>query len=143
MRDVHFSVIGEPKGKSRPRFARNGNKVRTYTPEETVSFENLITWTYAKEYPSVKLEGKIAATICAYFPIPQSTSQRKRQKMLLDDVFYDHKPDTDNIAKAVLDALNNVAYDDDRQIVSLNVEKYYSPLPRVEVWLRELEGDAK
>lgn len=39
------------------------------------------------------------------------------------------KPDCDNIAKAVLDALNGVAFDDDSQVVTLVVRKY----PRVRI----------
>ena len=34
------------------------------------------------------------------------------------------KPDADNIAKLVLDALNGVAYDDDSQVVELTVKKW-------------------
>lgn len=37
------------------------------------------------------------------------------------------KPDADNIAKAVLDALNGVAYADDKQVVILESRKF----PRV------------
>jgi hypothetical protein len=33
--------------------------------------------------------------------------------------------DCDNIAKTVLDALNGVAYNDDKQIIQLEVGKYY------------------
>ena len=36
------------------------------------------------------------------------------------------KPDVDNCAKAILDALNGVCYLDDRQVVDLRVEKYYT-----------------
>jgi Holliday junction resolvase RusA-like endonuclease len=44
-------------------------------------------------------------------------------------------PDTDNIAKSVLDALNKVAYKDDSCVVDLIVEKWYSENPRVEVYI--------
>ena len=50
------------------------------------------------------------------------------------------KPDTDNIAKSVLDALNGLAYGDDKQIVELKVRKYYGVEPYVNVKLIELEG---
>ena len=43
------------------------------------------------------------------------------------------KPDIDNIAKVVLDALNDVAYGDDTQVVSLCMAKKYAESPRVEV----------
>lgn len=47
------------------------------------------------------------------------------------------KPDTDNVAKIVLDALNGIAYHDDAQIVQLTVLKRYSTEPKVKVKLIE------
>ena len=47
------------------------------------------------------------------------------------------KPDLDNIAKAILDSLNGIAYKDDSQIVSLLISKKYSDRPRVEITLKE------
>ena len=50
------------------------------------------------------------------------------------------KPDNDNIAKIILDALNGVAYQDDKQVVSLQVEKYYTEADEmVTVELQELK----
>jgi Holliday junction resolvase RusA-like endonuclease len=48
------------------------------------------------------------------------------------------KPDADNILKAVLDALNGLAYNDDSQIVSARIEKLYSDNPRVEIVISNL-----
>lgn len=48
------------------------------------------------------------------------------------------KPDLDNIMKCVTDALNEIAYQDDKQIVSASIEKYYSEEPRVEVAIMEI-----
>lgn len=36
--------------------------------------------------------------------------------------------DVDNLAKTVLDSLNGIAYDDDKQVSKLNIEKYIDPL---------------
>ena len=49
------------------------------------------------------------------------------------------KPDTDNIAKIILDSLNGIAYHDDAQIVRLTVQKSYSREPRVLVEISEVE----
>lgn len=48
------------------------------------------------------------------------------------------KPDIDNVVKAVLDALNGVAYRDDTQVVELHVRKSYSEKPRVEVSIEKI-----
>jgi len=47
------------------------------------------------------------------------------------------KPDVENVSKSILDALNEVAYYDDSQIVSLSVEKFRSVNPRAEVFIEE------
>ena len=43
----------------------------------------------------------------------------------MNGAFYTKKPDCDNIAKIILDALNGIAYDDDSQVAMLNVVKLY------------------
>ena len=48
------------------------------------------------------------------------------------------RPDCDNLAKSILDALNGIAYDDDSQICSLSVFKFYGDEPRVEISLGEI-----
>ena len=65
--------------------------------------------------------------------IPKSTSQKKLTQMINREIRPTKKPDIDNIVKVVADALNGIAYADDKQIVSLVVEKYYSVRPRVEI----------
>lgn len=49
------------------------------------------------------------------------------------------KPDIDNIAKVVCDALNGVAYKDDKQIVSLKLAKRYGSLPMVVIDINEIK----
>ena len=50
---------------------------------------------------------------------------------------YTKKPDADNLAKAILDALNGVAYPDDAQIVKLTVRKRYGEADMVHVLIEE------
>jgi Holliday junction resolvase RusA-like endonuclease len=47
------------------------------------------------------------------------------------------KPDLDNVAKAVLDAINGIVYVDDAQVINLVATKRYATDPRVEVYLFE------
>lgn len=42
------------------------------------------------------------------------------------------RPDVDNYAKGVLDALSGIVYTDDNIIVDLHVSKHYSDEPRIE-----------
>jgi len=58
--------------------------------------------------------------------------------MLDNKVFPTIKPDTDNIAKSILDSLNGIAYKDDKQVVRLKVDKYYAEIPSVSVEIKEV-----
>jgi Holliday junction resolvase RusA-like endonuclease len=49
------------------------------------------------------------------------------------------KPDVDNLAKSVLDAINGVAYKDDNQIVDLVARKVYADIPFVKVFVSDWE----
>ena len=51
------------------------------------------------------------------------------------------KPDCDNIAKIVLDALNGLAYDDDSQVTELEVHKFYGDIGDVFVGLEEIKEE--
>jgi Holliday junction resolvase RusA-like endonuclease len=58
--------------------------------------------------------------------------------MLDNKIYPTIKPDTDNIAKSILDSLNGIAYKDDKQAVKLTVEKRYDEIPSVSVWISEV-----
>ncbi|NFO71596.1 RusA family crossover junction endodeoxyribonuclease [Clostridium botulinum] len=129
-------IDGKPMGKQRPRFnSKTGN---TYTPDKTVNYENWVKLCYQQQCKGEKLTGKIAASIMAYYPIPKNTSKIKKNYMLLGIERPTKKPDVDNIAKVILDSLNSFAYDDDKQIVTCGISKWYGEDPRVEVILEEV-----
>ena len=134
---VEFTVPGCPVAKGRPRFSRQGPYVRTYTPNKTYRYEQLVQLSFMQaEQP--KLKGAVKVRILAYFPIPKSAS-KKRQKMMAEgEIRHTTKPDGENVSKAILDGLNKMAYDDDSNIVELHIEKWYSDDPRVEIIIEEV-----
>lgn len=134
-----FTVTGNPRGKDRPRFSTFHGIARTYSTRATVEYEKDVKSAYLHSFSNKEpLTGAISAEIDAYFLIPKSTP-KKNIPVMLQENKVTKKPDCDNIAKIILDALNGIAYDDDKQIVELTVCKYYTQfLPRVEVKLREV-----
>ena len=66
----------------------------------------------------VPLEGAVSVKVDIYRRMPKN-----RPKKLLRE-FDTYKPDADNIAKAVLDAMNGLAFVDDSQVVSLTATKH-------------------
>lgn len=135
MNKVTFEVLGEPKGKGRPRFKRAGKYVSTYTPEETVLYENLIKIEYRRQCGTARFDDDkhLLMEIYAFMSIPKSTSKKKVTQMLMELIRPKKKPDMDNIAKAVADSLNGIAYKDDSQVADLVIRKFYSDIPRIVV----------
>lgn len=134
---IKFSIPGEPKGKGRPRFMRNGH---TYTPQATVEYENWVRLSYRTNTENYFFPNHIALSVRmdAYFGIPKSTSKKNRKIMETGGIRPVVKRDCDNIAKIILDALNKIAYHDDAQVVELVVCKWYDEQPRVDVLIKEL-----
>ena len=113
--EVTFAVDMEPVGKARPRFTRNG---RVYTPAETTKAEKRIKSAYLCQVGMPKLwDDEVEVIICYHRQAPKATSMAK-------DCYADlSKPDVDNVAKLVLDALNGCAWVDDAQVTKLKVLK--------------------
>lgn len=134
----NFNIPGKVQAKQRPRF----NEKFAYTPKETIAYENWVRTCYLEKYRGQPiLENPLKVKIIAYYEIPKSTSKKRRLEMKDDKVFPTVKPDTDNIAKSILDSLNNIAYLDDKQVVKLEVEKYYSDVASVVVMIDEVENE--
>ena len=139
---MKFTVLGIPVAKGRPKFAKRGNFVTSYTPQDTVNYENLVRLSYQQSCNELRvLQGEVSMKIDSFFPIPKSTSKKKHQLMAIGAIQHTKKPDADNVAKAICDALNKIAYVDDSQIVSLEVNKYYSDVPRAEITITEVKHE--
>lgn len=131
---IEFTIPGEPKAKQRHRMTKAGI---SYTPNETVEYENWVKQCYLIEHGQTMLKGQITASIKAYFGIPKSYTVKKKRDIASGKLKPTKRPDVDNIAKAILDSLNGIAYKDDSAVINLIIEKHFSDKPRVEVTLKE------
>lgn len=143
-KSVTFHVPGKPQGKARARTVRNRETGRTmtYTPEETVLYENLIKAMYinAARGDGFAKFGKgtpVKLVVRIRYAPPASASKRKREQMLAGEVYPLKKPDIDNIIKVVADALNGIAYHDDAQVMTVNAKKVYSAQEGLDVTVSE------
>ena len=154
MSEITLTILGEPMGKQRPRATTINGFVKTYTPKETTYYESKVVYEYKQRYENMAFEPhrQLKAVILAYYSIPKSHYKfykktnsveldKQGQLMLRGFIRPTKKPDTDNIAKLCLDALNGIAYPDDSQIVELVVEKWYAKEPKVEIAIWELNNE--
>lgn len=125
---VTFTYIGKVRGQGRPRFGRG----HTYEKKEDTAYKSALRRAYMEQCAAHFHDNPISVTVDVMRALPKSKQGRSMLARLLaafgicgePDTY---KPDADNLAKAVLDALNCVAYADDSQVVILTVRKY----PRV------------
>ena len=136
MPSIFFTVPGEPVAKARPRgrvvSTLSGRQfVSMYTPKTTVNYENRVMAAFRGVYTGQPIDTPVGMQIAAYFQIPQSVSQKRREAMAGQPV--GKKPDIDNLIKSILDGLNTVAYTDDKLVCELSITKRYSFNPRCEI----------
>ena len=124
---VSFVIHGDIKTKARPRVKIINNSYPIiYTPKNTINYENLIKIEYLNQTAGFNFGNRsLDVNIEAYFKAPKNLSRFKKISNSLLIYCPTHK-DLDNIAKTILDALNKIAYDDDKQVCSLSISKYYS-----------------
>lgn len=99
---IQFTIPGTPVSKERPRVGKGG---RTYTPKKTRDAEEAIEWLCkAAMRGAAPLDGPVAVELAF-------TQDDRRGR------------DIDNMCKTVLDAMNKIAYTDDKQIIRLTATK--------------------
>jgi len=138
---VNFMVEGTPVPKGRPRFARRGKFVSTYSPKTTVDYETKVAEAAQLAMGSSEpLETPVGAYIYITLPIPASYSKKRKQECLSGNERPTKKSDIDNYCKAVFDGMNGIVFLDDSQIVSLHSTKVYGTIGMVEVMVKEELG---
>ncbi len=109
--------VDKVRGKARPRFS--GKTGRTYTPAPTTKLEKFIAECFERDHGNAyaKFNGVVHMTLFVTRELAKSNPKFWEGRQ---DV---GKPDWDNIAKLVCDALNGVAYNDDSQVTAATVVK--------------------
>lgn len=120
--DVDFYVRGAILGKKVARVTRYG----TFSPAENTRAIESIREAYLAKYPDM-----VAPMYRGRYCYPKGIAVKMYVACYFADfkigapTFYTKKPDGDNIAKMVGDALNKVLYHDDCQIADIQVRKFY------------------
>lgn len=132
---VVVELAGEPKGKGRPRFSRKSGVA--YTPAPTRNYEAALRIAGQSAMAgAAPILGPLKVQVLAAFSVPASWSKKKQADAINGVVRPTGRPDLDNVVK-MLDALNEVVWKDDAQIVNASIVKRYSDRPRL---LIEVEG---
>lgn len=123
--EIVFEVIGIPKPWKRPvRFAHPGGKMVSWSPKD--DWFRLIYAEAIKHRPAEPLDMPIRLDATFRFPRPKSAKAT--------EVFMSHRPDEDNLKKALMDAITNARiWVDDSRVCDGRVRKIYGEPPGVTV----------
>lgn len=140
MKSVLIVIEGLPVAKGRPKFARRGNFVTTYTPEKTREYENRVAVEARISMLGMEpMTRPVKIDIQIFLPIPASYNKAKAQSCREGKTVPTKKPDWENVAKSVCDAFNGVVWLDDSQVTYAYVSKEFSDSPCVVASVTELD----
>lgn len=152
---IAFTFPGVPVAKGRPRALARIVKmggiaramVQLVTPPETRKAEaalQILARSYmaaqpgGRNAPREPLAGPVRMMIVAVYEPPESWTKRLHAALASGVIYHTSKPDADNIAKLVGDALNEIAYQDDSQVAELIVRKRYGRPARTDITITAL-----
>jgi len=137
--ELAFTIEGAAVPKERARVVTNHGKRRAYTPKRTKTYADQVTGAGRCAMEGyVPMSGPVEATIQFVIAVPRSWPKWKREAALAGAIAPTERPDVDNLAKNVLDALNKIAFYDDSQITRKILTKEYGETAVTAVRLRRL-----
>ena len=120
--ETHLPVT--PTAKGRPKFARG----ICYTPAKTKNAEKEIKELVKSEFKLKPFTGPLRLDLILWFKKPKTSKNE----------FPIVKPDLDNVLKLVGDALNEILWNDDSQIIEVVVSKFYASEASIDLKLYAL-----
>lgn len=109
-----FVVAGEVRGQMRPRTRIAGGHAQIYKDPADRAWESRILAEYWAQCGGALHTGEVSVEIVITRALPRSVREPDPDT---------HKPDVDNVAKSVLDAISGTAFLDDRYVTDLRVTK--------------------
>lgn len=133
---------GEPIGQGRPRaIYKPGLGVRMYTPKKSDSWCGRAIEVFASHWDGGPSDQAFELEVRAVFARPKRLMRKSDPEGRVPHL---GRPDVDNVAKAVMDALTKAGViRDDAQVCGLHATKAYagkSEGPCVEVTMRAVDG---
>lgn len=145
---IVFTIPASPVAQGRGRATHQNGFTRVYQPVKTTKWQSqvrLFAVDAMKQLDGEPITGPCRLTVTFYLPRPGRLISKRKP---MPACFADHKPDLDNLVKAILDGVNGVCFADDRQVAEMHARKLYAAgqghgdtRPRVEVMIEEVVID--
>ncbi len=133
-----LGIIPTPQARVRHGISKNGF-VTAFKAGSQIQNERTLEACLLEYKPVTPIKGAVRLFFNAVLPIPQSVSKKKKKAMLEGEELPTKKPDIDNLAKQILDAMTRLQFwEDDKQIVELYCKKSYG---KKGMWVVTVEGE--
>ena len=147
-----FLIPFEPKPQSRPRATIRGRHAAVYEDSKMMKWRKQVTDYIKENYDGRYFDGAVRVEITFYMKAPQNVSKKpsKRAKDKAKQLYSKYisrllwhvkKPDLDNLIKSLFDSISKseIVWSDDNIVCDLRARKLYSPNPRIEIEIEEIE----
>lgn len=124
---ITFFANGKPKGQPRTRATRRGKFSGVYTPPDADDWKTIVRVAARPVMPATPLTDPLKLRLEFFMPRPGAHYRKDNTLKPTAPSIFASKPDSDNLAKAVMDALSDIGFWRDDAIVStLEVTKRYA-----------------
>ena len=135
---ITLTIPGKIVAQQRPKFARHGDFIQTYDPKPCRDYKKMVqlfaNQAVAKQKGFKPYEKAVEVVLWFFFEIPASFSDAERLDAANGKIRPIVRPDLDNLAKGVLDAVKGILWTDDSIIVTMHVKKFYTA-SQERVWM--------
>lgn len=124
-----FFIPGDVEGHRRPRATARGGFVRIYDDPANLLWAERVRLAWWQAGCSQVGTGPLYVRFWAYVPRPKSHYRKDGATLSAlgqRTPIPTRKPDLDNVAKGILDALNGIAWRDDAQFARLLIDRIWS-----------------
>jgi len=133
---IRLTILGDPKPQKRHRSTKVGGFIRQYDPSKSDKGDFLSIIQH--HAPKVPFDVPLKMEIWLYFSRPKAhygTGAKSTTLKPNAPVWHTSKPDFDNVAKFICDAMCGVFFKDDSYVVDVVIKKQYCEKPRIEITL--------
>jgi len=122
-------ISGTPKAQPRPRAFARGGRASVYNPKTADEWKGQIK-KRLQQYQGMNLDGNFHVKLNFFFARPKShfgTGKNCKALKTTSPAQHTQKPDLDNLAKSVLDAITDLQiWKDDSQVTELTLAKEWA-----------------
>jgi len=123
---IEFVAYGTPKGQPRVRAFVRGKHAGVYDPGTADNWKSTVRLAAKEAWDGRQFKGAVRLTVLAHLPRPAVHIRSNGTPKDWAPFYHTGKPDCDNIAKAIMDALTTIGiWEDDTQVACLVMSKTY------------------